>query len=197
DPRRRVGLRLVRRRAHGRRPHRAGAQEARRLSHHHHRARRRVPARVAAARRREHVTRRTRRLRPRPLVALGARPLGTLVITAAVTAGLARRTATNSARNDLAEHTPVVADELNQLVSLLPAARTANNTVAGRRQIRRIRALVETTLSVSNGSIVAIDADGNVKEFLGGALGLEQAQVALPNGVSASDLDVASLQSGK
>jgi len=143
------------------------------------------------------VTRRTRRLRTRLLVAMVAVALGTLVITAGVTAGLARRTATNSARDDLAEHTPVVANELNQLVSLLPAARTANNTVAGRRQIRRIRALVETTLSVSNGSIVAIGADGNVTEFLGGALGLEQAQVALPNGVSASDLDVASLQSGK
>jgi len=123
--------------------------------------------------------------------------LGTLVITAGVTAGLARRTATNSARDDLAAHTPVVADELNQLISLLPAARTANNTVAGRRQIRRIRALVETTLSVSNGSIVAIDAAGNVKEFLGGALGLEEAQVALPNGVSPNDLDVAALQAGK
>ena len=143
------------------------------------------------------MTRRPRHLRTRLLVAMVAVALGTLVITAAVTAGLARRTATNSARDDLAEHTPVVADELNQLVSLLPAARTANNTVAGRRQIRRIRALVETTLSVSNGSIVAIDAEGNVNEFLGGLLGAEQTRAALPDGVSANDLDVARLQSGK
>jgi two-component system sensor histidine kinase BaeS len=143
------------------------------------------------------VTRQTRHLRTRLLVAMVAIALGTLVITAGVTAGLARRTATNSARDDLADHTPVVADELNQLVSLLPAARTASTTVAGRRQIRRIRALVETTLSVSNGSIVAIDADGNVKEFLGGVLGVEEAQVALPNGVSVNDLDVGALQAGK
>ena len=46
DPRRRVGLRLVRRRAHGRRAHRAGAQEARRHRRDHDRARRRLPAGV-------------------------------------------------------------------------------------------------------------------------------------------------------
>ena len=39
DPRRRVGLRLVRRRAHRRRAHRAGAQEARRRGDDHDRAR--------------------------------------------------------------------------------------------------------------------------------------------------------------
>jgi hypothetical protein len=43
--------------------------------------------------------------------------------------------------------------------------------VAGRRQIRRIRNLVQTTLSVSDGAVVAIDANGNVREFLDGLLG--------------------------
>jgi two-component system sensor histidine kinase BaeS len=123
--------------------------------------------------------------------------LGTLVVTAAVTAGLARRTATDAARDSLATHTPVVADELDQLIKLLPAARTANNTAAGRRQIRRIRSVVQTTLSVSDGAVVAIDADGNVREFLGGLLGVAESDVALPNGVDIGNLDVAMLQAGK
>jgi signal transduction histidine kinase len=142
------------------------------------------------------VTRRTRRLRTRLLVAMIAIALGTLVVTAAVTAGLARRTATDAARSTLAEHTPVVANELNQLIALLPAARTANNTAAGRRQIRRIRTLVQTTLSVSDGAVVAIDADGNVREFLGGLLGVDESAVTLPNGVSEDDLDIPALQAG-
>jgi signal transduction histidine kinase len=123
--------------------------------------------------------------------------LGTLVVTAAVTASLARRTATDAARDNLATHTPVVANELDQLIKLLPAARSANNTVAGRRQIRRIRNLVQTTLSVSNGAVVAIDANGNVGEFLGGLLGVSVSDVALPNGVDIADLEVATLQAGK
>ena len=89
DPRRRVGLRLVRRRPHRRRAHRAGAQEARRRGHDHHGAGCRVPPGVVEVRQRHDVTRRTRRLRTRLLVAMIAIALGTLVVTAAVTAGLA------------------------------------------------------------------------------------------------------------
>jgi two-component system sensor histidine kinase BaeS len=143
------------------------------------------------------VTRRTRRLRTRLLVAMIAIALGTLVVTAAVTAGLARRTATDAARSTLAEHTPVVADELNQLIALLPAARTADSTLAGRRQIRRIRTLLQTTLKVSDGAVVAIDGNGTVREFLGGLLGVDERAVTLPNGVSDDDLDVTALQAGK
>jgi two-component system sensor histidine kinase BaeS len=123
--------------------------------------------------------------------------LGTLVVTAAVTAGLAHRTAVDAARNTLADHTPVVANELNQLIALLPAARTADSTPAGRRQIRRIRNLVQTTLSVSDGAVIAIDANGTVREFLGGLLGVDESAVALPNGVSEGDLDITALQAGK
>ena len=122
--------------------------------------------------------------------------LGTLAVTAAVTAGLARRTAVDAARSTLADHTPVVANELNQLIALLPAARKADNTAAGRRQIRRTRSLVQTTLSVSDGAIVAIDADGNVRDFLGNLLGGAEGNVVLPNGVTADDLDVTALQAG-
>jgi two-component system sensor histidine kinase BaeS len=122
--------------------------------------------------------------------------LGTLVVTAAVTAGLARRTSTDAARDTLAENTPVVADELDQLVALLPRAQTADNTVAGRRQIRRIRALVQTTLSVSDGAVVGIDADGNVTELLGGLVGIESTTPELPNGVAVDDLDTDALLNG-
>jgi two-component system sensor histidine kinase BaeS len=122
--------------------------------------------------------------------------LGTLVVTAAITAGLARRTSTNAARDNLSEHTPIVANELDDLVALLPAARNADNTAAGRRQIRRIRSLVQTTLAVSGGAVVGIDADGNVREFLGGVLGLQDAAVELPNGVSIDDLDTKALLQG-
>ena len=123
--------------------------------------------------------------------------LGTLVVTAAVTAGLARRAATDAARSTLADDTPIVADELNQLIALLPAARTADSTPAGRRQIRRIRTLVQTTLQVSDGAVVAVDGDGNVREFLGGLLGVDETAVTLPNGVSDDDLDVTALLAGK
>ena len=139
---------------------------------------------------------RGRRLRTRLLVAMVAIALGTLVVTAAVTAGLARRTSTDSARQTLADDTPVVANELNQLITLLPRAQAADNTVAGRRQIRRIRALVQTTLSVSDGAVVGIDADGNVQELVGGLGGIEATTLELPNGVDVDDLDTAALVDG-
>src|SRR5262249_27108447 len=153
--------------------------------------------RVTEGRQRDDVTRPTRRLRTRLLVAMIAIALGTLVVTAAVTASVARRTSADNARSDLAENTPVVANELDQLITLLPAARTANQTVAGRRQIRRIRTLVQTTLSVSNGAVVTVDANGNLRAFLGGVLGIDDGELTLPNGVSAGDLDLAKLQRGE
>jgi signal transduction histidine kinase len=143
------------------------------------------------------MTRRVRRLRTRLVVAMIAIALGTLVVTAVVTAGLARRTATNAARHHLDEHTPIVAGELDRLISLLPAARAADTTPAGRRQTRRIRTLVQTTLRVSDGAVVAIDPTGNVRGFLSGLLGPDEGPGALPNGVTADDLDVATLQDGR
>ncbi|HEY7105134.1 MAG TPA: HAMP domain-containing sensor histidine kinase [Acidimicrobiia bacterium] len=137
-----------------------------------------------------------RRLRTRLLVAMLAIALGTLVVTAAVTAGLARRNSADSARDNLADHTPVVADELDQLITLIPKARPANETVAGRRQIRRTRALLQTTLSVSDGAVVGIHPDGSVHELLAGLLGAEETTPQLPNGVDANDLDTAALLDG-
>jgi two-component system sensor histidine kinase BaeS len=55
---------------------------------------------------------------------------------------------------------------------------------------------VQTTLAVSGGAVVALDAEGNVREFFGGVLGLEDSAIALPGGVSADDLDPQTLQHG-
>ena len=76
--------------------------------------------------------------------------------------------------------------------------RTADNTAAGRRQVRRIRKLVQTTLSVSDGAVVAIDADGTVGEFLGGLLGVDSSALSRCRTASRTDdLDIAALQAGQ
>ena len=143
------------------------------------------------------MTKPTRRLRTRLLVAIMAIALGVLVLTALVTAGLAHRTATTAARNDVAQHAPVVADEFNALLAQLPAARLQTQTATGRRQIQRIRDLVATTLRASNGALVAIDANGQVQEVVGLLLGVQSSLITLPQGVTVADLDTARLLAGK
>src|SRR5262245_51865843 len=138
-----------------------------------------------------------RRLRTRLLVAMVAVALGTLVVTAAITAGLARDAAIDSARDDLDARGKVVADELNQLIERLPEARAAAQTTPGRRQVLRIRNLVNASLDASDGAVVGIDTNDDVHEVLGSLLGVDQTAVAtLPNGVSVDDLDVAGLRDG-
>jgi signal transduction histidine kinase len=122
--------------------------------------------------------------------------LGVLVLTALVTAGLARRTEANAARDDLREHAPVVADEFNRLLRQLPARRVAAQTAPGRRQLQRIRDLVATTLDASNGAVVAIDGNGQVQEVLGRFLGTESAGITVPLGVEDGDLDTDTLLAG-
>jgi hypothetical protein len=113
------------------------------------------------------VTRPRRKLRTRLLVAMMAIALGVLLLTAAVTAGLARRTEVNTARHDVQDRVEVVAPEFDTLIKQLPAAKAATSTVMGRRQIRRIRNLVNNTLRAVNGAVVAVYADANVQEVLG------------------------------
>jgi hypothetical protein len=115
--------------------------------------------------------------------------LGVLVLTALVTAGLARRTEVTTARHDVQDRAAVVAPEFYTLIRQLPAAKAATGTVAGRRQIRRIRDLVNTTLRASNGAVVAVDANGDVQEVLGRLLGTAGDTPTLPDGVSIDDLD--------
>src|SRR5262249_24804161 len=105
------------------------------------------------------MTRPRRRLRTRLVVAMMAIALGVLVLTAVVTAGLARRSEVNNARHDVQQRAQVVGPEFDSLIDQLPKARAATDTTAGRRQLRRIRNLVNTTLRASNGAVVAIDDD--------------------------------------
>jgi signal transduction histidine kinase len=143
------------------------------------------------------VTRPTRRLRTRLLVAMISIALGVLVVTALVTAALARRTEVDSARRDVQDRAAVVAPEFDKLINQLPSARAAKQTAAGRRQITRIRDLLTTTLRASNGAIVAVDANGDVREVLGTLLGAENSVLTLPSGVSADDIDTQALLAGK
>jgi signal transduction histidine kinase len=122
--------------------------------------------------------------------------LGVLLLTAAVTAGLARRSEVTTARNDVQDRAAVVAPEFDRLIKQLPTAKAATGTVAGRRQIRRIRDLVNTTLRASNGAVVAVDPNGEVQEVLGRLLGTAGEGPTLPEGVTVDDLDTTALLAG-
>ena len=74
------------------------------------------------------MTRPARRLRTRLLVAMISIALGVLVLTAAVTAGLARRTEVDAARHDVQDRAAVVAPEFDRLIEQLPSARAAKQT---------------------------------------------------------------------
>ena len=78
----------------------------------------------------------------------------------------------------------------------MPKAQAATGTIAGRRQVRRIRDLVNTTLRASNGAVVAVDANGDVQEALGRLLGTAGATPTLPDGVTVDDLDTKALLAG-
>jgi signal transduction histidine kinase len=124
--------------------------------------------------------------------------LGVLVLTALVTAGIARRTEVSSAKRDLNDRAAVIAPEFDKLLARLPAARAAATTVAGRQQLRRIRDLVSTTLQASDGAVIAVTSDGQVQEVLGRFLGTAEPSVLnLPSGVSADDLDTQALLAGE
>ena len=122
--------------------------------------------------------------------------LGVLLLTAAVTAGLARRSEVTNARHDVQDRAEVVGPEFDRLIEQLPRARAAAETTAGRQQLRRIRVLLNTTLRASNGAIVAIDADGQVREGLGVLLGGAGDSPTLPAGVTVNDLDTETLLTG-
>ncbi len=123
--------------------------------------------------------------------------LGVLLLTAAVTAGLAHRTEVTNARHDVQDRAQVVGPEFDTLIEQLPKAHAAGETVGGRRQLRRIRVLLNTTLRASNGAVIAIDANGQVQEGLGVLLGGTGDAPTLPAGVTADDLDTQALLAGE
>lgn len=122
--------------------------------------------------------------------------LGVLLLTAAVTAGLARRSEVTNARHDVERRAEVVGPEFDSLIEQLPSARAAVGTPVGRRQLRRLRDLVNTTLRASNGAIVAINADGEVEEGLARLLGGTGDSPTLPAGITVDDLDTRALLAG-
>ncbi len=122
--------------------------------------------------------------------------LGVLLLTAAVTAGLARRSAVSDARSDVEHRAEVVGPEFDSLIAQLPRARGASRTAAGQRQLQRLRDLVNTTLRASNGAIVAIDGNGSVQEGVGRLLGGAGDSPTLPSGITVGDLDTETLTAG-
>ena len=142
------------------------------------------------------MTRPRRRLRRRLTVAMASIALGVLVLTALVTAGLARRNEVSTAKHDVESRAAVVAPEFNTLLGQIGSGKVAAQTAVGRRQVKRIRDLVATTLKASNGAVVAVTPDGQVEEVLGRFIGSDPAVVTLPSGVASSDLDTAALLAG-
>jgi two-component system sensor histidine kinase BaeS len=133
------------------------------------------------------------------MVAMLAIALGVLALTAGVTASLARRTSANSVRSDLEKAGPEVASSLDSVLQSAGKLTGAQirQRLAGTRAAPRIRDLVQATLTVSNGAVIGLDANGNQQEILGRAFGAESPLVKLPPGVSASDLDTDALLAGK
>src|SRR5581483_10897646 len=190
DPRRGLGLRLVRRPAHRRRAHRAGPQEGRRRL----RAR---PGRAARA-----VKRPRGRLRNRLLVAMVAVSFGVLVLALLAAAALARQTSADAATKDLKKQAPAIAAELD---SFGEQFRSGTLSRAGARvRATQVRRLVARVLAVSHSSVVTVQPDGRIVEGATGLLGLSAnpaaqaaaAALTLPDGIKASDLHPRQLLAG-
>ena len=98
--------------------------------------------------------------------------LGVLVLTALVTAGLAHRPQVTDCTPRRAGPAPTSwRPSLDDPVRQLPRPRPPAAPSPGAVSSAVIRDLVNTTLRVSNGAVVAIDADGDVQEVLGRLLG--------------------------
>ena len=124
--------------------------------------------------------------------------LGVLVVTAGVTASLARRTATDSAREDLQQQAPEVASALEAVLrdARRLTAEQLRQRLTGTTVGPVIRNLVQTTLEVSGGAVIALDANGDQQEILGRLFGTQSPLTKLPEGVDAADLDTQMLLSG-
>ena len=125
--------------------------------------------------------------------------LGVLVVTAGITASLARRTATNSARSELQQKAPEVAAALSDVFSGADklTLQQLRDRLAGTGLAPRVKKLIETTLTVSDGAVIALDANGDQQEILGKLFGTESSLLKLPPGVSPGDLDTQALLAGE
>lgn len=140
-----------------------------------------------------------RRLRTRLTIAMLAIALGVLVVTAGITASLARRTASDAARQELREKAPEVAAALTDVFSGADKLTLAQlrDRLAGTNLAPRVKRLIETTLTVSDGAVIALDANGNQQEILSRVFGTESSLIRLPPGVSPGDLDTTALLNGE
>jgi signal transduction histidine kinase len=147
------------------------------------------------------VRRPTPRFRTRLLVAIVAVAFGVLVLSAAGTAALARRSATDAAIRDLREDAPPVADALDRLRTRFQRLRANPGTNADGVRTQ-IADLVTGVLRISGGTAVVITADGQVVEDVTGILGAgpgaaDAGLLELPEGLGPGDLDVEALTNGR
>jgi two-component system, OmpR family, sensor kinase len=145
------------------------------------------------------VKRPRRRLRTRLTVAMLAIALGVLVVTAGITASLARRTATDAARHELQQKAPEVAAAMTDVFSGADklTLQQLRDRLAGTNIAPRVKRLIETTLTVSDAAVIALDANGTQQEILGRLFGTESSLIKLPPGVSPADLDTKALLNGE
>ncbi|MBM3672527.1 MAG: HAMP domain-containing histidine kinase [Actinobacteria bacterium] len=139
------------------------------------------------------MTKPTRRLRTRLLVAMVAIAFGVLVVAALGAAGLARDTSAQDALDDLERQAPTVSRQLDFLGREALAAR--DNTPAGRRFCLVIARLLRAT----GGSVVTVDAEGTLREEFGSLLPCSTSGtelVELPRNLEVGDLDTATLLAG-
>jgi two-component system sensor histidine kinase BaeS len=141
------------------------------------------------------MTRPTRRLRTRLLVAMVAIAFGVLVVAAVGAAGLARQTAADSALDDLEARAP----ELAALVEDL-GTQIREEPVTARAAARLQRTLVEL-LETSGTSTFTINPDGTVTPGGGVIIGRPPTGepttlLDLPEDLRVQDLDLVSLLAG-
>jgi len=130
-----------------------------------------------------------RRLRTRLFVAMFAIAFGVLVVAGVGAVGIARQTASAAAIKDLKQKVKPITSELDTLGLQFRTNRLRGNA----QQATRTCGLVTAVLRISSASIVAVNADGNVQEGIAPLLGsacANQANLALPRDVTASDLNV-------
>ena len=141
------------------------------------------------------MTRPRRRLRTRLLVAMVAIAFGVLVVAAFGAAALAKRTAADATRDDLARRAPKVAAVIEDLGDQI---RSQPVTAAA---ARRLQTTLVDLLAQSGTSMFTINADGSVTEGVGAWAGRPTdpevgGLLALPDDMRVNDLDLVALLAG-
>lgn len=141
------------------------------------------------------MTRPTRHLRTRLLVAMVAIAFGVLVVAALGAAGLARETASDSAIKDLERQAPDVGEAVTDLGRFFRRQRSL-----GREGATACR-LIAGVLNVSGSSVIVVRNDGRIENGVAGLLAGECAAdtslLELPRGLEAGDLDATRLLAAK